>query len=85
MKKKYEKPQIRMERFELKQHIAKCDWDFEGLMSANSCHAESNLDGMPGALFTDTSYGCTEIISAEDYEKYCNFAGSTDWGATWNS
>lgn len=85
MKKKYEKPQIYIEKFELAQHIAKCDWDFEGFTSPESCKAVSNMGGVPGAIFVDAGKGCTEIMDPEDYERYCNFAGNTEWGATWNS
>lgn len=85
MKKKYEKPQVHIERFELAQHVAKCDWDFEGSLSAESCKAESNMGGIPGAIFANGRNGCTEILDPEDYERYCYFAGNTEWGATWNS
>lgn len=86
MKKKYEKPQVRMERFALSQHIASCEWDFEGLLSAESCRAASNLDGLEGwALFANTNNGCTEILDPKVYEGYCVFAGKTDWGVTFNS
>lgn len=87
MKKKYEKPQVRMERFALSQHIAKCDWDFDGALSAASCHADNNsFDGVEGwALFAEQANGCTEILDLKDYEDYCVFAGETAWGATFNS
>lgn len=86
MKKKYVKPQVYMERFELNQHIAKCDWDYEGSLDANNCRAESNLDGAGNmALFASTTNGCTEIIEAGNLEDYCIFAATTEWGTTYNS
>lgn len=86
MKKTYEKPRVYMERFELSQHIAKCDWDFEGNTDANNCYAEANLDGATGALFMSSNIQCSiladELSAGEDY---CVYASSTEWGVTYNS
>ena len=85
MKKKYEKPQVYIERFELAQHIAKCDWDFNQSTDPRSCEAVSNLYGWSDALFSGNVEDCTININPDDYERYCVFAGKTELGATWNS
>lgn len=54
--KKYVKPELFYERFELSQHIADCQWEFEGAKS-NVCPAypdENNL-GSPVLFLADNT------------------------------
>lgn len=56
MMKKYEKPQILIEKFEVSQHIADCFWTMNS--DANgSCTGDANDQGMPAILFSDVQ-GC---------------------------
>ena len=40
--KKYEKPRVYIERFELSQHIAACAWDMSNLKNVQECSAASD-------------------------------------------
>lgn len=73
--KKYVKPELFYERFELNQHIADCDW--EQKTPANStCVAKPDAgtfgEGYPETLFTSTT--CT--IDAEISQDYCYQPGA---------
>ena len=76
--KKYEKPMITLERFELSQNIADCAWKLTS-SSKDSCSAKPDdnffFGSMNGNLFNDSSYGCT-IIAGVQYEDYCYQNGS---------
>lgn len=71
--KKYEKPMITLERFELSHNIANCAWE---LTSANkeSCSATPDQDFFSGSvnqnLFMEGTEGC-KIIAGVNYEDYC--------------
>ena len=80
--KKYVKPELFYERYELSQHIADCTWEtkkpnglktFEG---DGSCIAygdsELGLDG--NILFQSNEMGCT--LLSTDYQDYCYENGS---------
>lgn len=61
--KKYVKPQLFYERFELSQHVANCDWE---LLSASStvCSAKPDSVTKPGVtsnLFTNQVLTCEYI------------------------
>lgn len=83
MKKKYEKPQIYIEKFELAQHIAKCSLEFNNAKDPKECYADSNLDGYDFHVFMKGTEGCDMPVNSE--EEYCNWTGNAQWGATFNS
>lgn len=77
--KKYVKPMITLERFELSQNIADCAWELNNSDKA-SCSAEPDnnffFGSMNGNLFTEgTTNGC-DIIAGVQYEDYCYQNGS---------
>lgn len=75
--KKYVKPMITLERYELTQNIANCAWELQS-GSAESCNAtpdSSILAGMNGSLFTETTKDCV-YIPGVNYEDYCYQNGS---------
>ena len=73
--KKYVKPELFYEHFELSQHIADCAWEL-ALASKEACKADADSallgSGMP-ALFMETGKGC--VLLSEDYESYCYHTG----------
>lgn len=77
--KKYEKPMIIIEEFNLSQHVADCALDFadasgeKTLSDANSCVAYTDADfwGSVFPVFTDANVNCTD-----KYEEYCYTTGS---------
>ena len=73
MKKVYEKPQVYMERFELSQNVAACDWRL-GANTPESCNiAQDNCEDDCGDFtggFTVTPR-CTAVVSS-----YCYTGGA---------
>lgn len=72
--KKYVKPELFYERYELSQHIADCQWEMN-LKNENECIAESDPEAWGGqytTLFTD--YDRCENI---DWENYCYQTGNS--------
>lgn len=76
--KKYVKPMIVLERYELSQTIADCAWELTNA-SADSCSAspDNNIifGGVSGNLFTESTGGCVNIPGV-NYEDYCFQTGS---------
>lgn len=71
MKKKYEKPQIYIEKFELAQHIATCDFKLNNT-DVHSCEAPSESLGMEeSVLFIKSNTDCKI-----EFEGYCYTNGS---------
>lgn len=74
--KKYVKPELFYEHFELSQHIADCAWELTEATDKSNCRAEadSNLlgGGMP-ALFMEAGKGC--VLLSGNYESYCYHTG----------
>lgn len=73
--KKYIKPELFYERYELSQHIADCQWEMN-LANDKVCQALPDQDPFfaPlewGSLFTETAE-CT----IQDWENYCYQTGS---------
>lgn len=73
--KKYVKPELFYERYELSQHIADCQWEMQ-MANENVCQAEPDQDPFfapleGGNLFTETA-GC----QIQNWEKYCYQPGS---------
>lgn len=77
--KKYVKPELFCEQFELTQHIADCAWELN-LQSLDSCLvATADPEKLPGFpnLFAATANGCVYIPTeyGGTYEGYCEFNG----------
>ena len=85
--KKYVKPEMFYERFELSQHIADCAWELtQG--DKNTCAAKPDLNFGNGALaglpplFTDTKI-CT--MTEENFDWYCYHNGAEGFPNTFAS
>ncbi len=82
--KPYKKPTIRVERFELSQHIAACAWDMTNQSDPSTCEATADADwGLPGGLtmFTDSAR-CA--VTPEIFEDYC-YTNGTEGSNLFNS
>lgn len=73
--KKYVKPEIFIEKFELSKHIADCAWELTNSTKEN-CSAAADPDHIPGLpnLFLNSEKGCV-LIPGENYEEYCYHDG----------
>ncbi|MBQ7801719.1 MAG: hypothetical protein IJ375_05290 [Oscillospiraceae bacterium] len=74
--KKYVKPELFYERFELSQHIADCAWELQ-LASKEACIAQGDPEmgmGSLGTLFT-TLQSCYNKTD-EGYQAYCYTNGT---------
>lgn len=73
--KKYIKPELFYERYELSQHIADCAWEFTNHTKEHVCQA--NGDDSKGLgddiLFID-GIACT--IDSGNYQNYCYQSGA---------
>ena len=76
--KKYVKPELFYERYELSQHIADCAWELTSA-KPEDCAAVGDEklfgEGYPDLLFTDTAGSCT--LLDKDYEDFCYQAGTS--------
>lgn len=75
--KKYVKPELFYERFELSQHIADCAWELEFLKDA--CVAKPDTSKFPsdyGTLFT-TVLNCHNTTDDGVYSDYCYHGGGS--------
>ena len=72
--KKYVKPMLFHEKFELSQHIADCAWELNS-PSKESCAAVADPDYLPGLknLFLSDANGC--VYTPETYSAYCYHDG----------
>lgn len=81
--KKYVKPELFFEQFELSQHIADCAWELKN-PTKNTCSATADPNLLPGFdgmnLFMDTSNGCVLIPGNNYVGDYCyqDSVGSTN-------
>ena len=73
--KKYVKPELFYEHFELSQHIADCGWELQS-GNKDSCYAVTDLVqwGYEDTLFTSTNGNCNNKIDA-GYQQYCYESG----------
>ena len=72
--KKYVKPEIFYEVFELSQHIADCTYEWENMVDPAYCYALPDLEKLPFLEGTDSKvfveYGvCTHLRG--DLEEFC--------------
>lgn len=74
--KKYVKPELFYEQFELTQHIADCAWELTNSTKEN-CSAQSDPDYLPGFanLFMQDANGCV-LIPGTNYQDYCYHDGA---------
>ena len=74
--KKYVKPELFYERFELNQHIADCAWELTNPNQSN-CAASADQNLLPGftTLFVSSNAEC-EYIPGVNYEDYCYHDGA---------
>lgn len=74
--KKYVKPELFYERYELSQHIADCAWELKNHSTTEACKAQADTDYLPFSpeetLFTN-SIGC--FYDKSNYEDYCEQNG----------
>lgn len=73
---RYEKPKLYIERFELSQHIASCAWDMSNFKTLEECSAESDEEwiGIPGInAFLELNEKCTD----GPWEDICYTNGSS--------
>lgn len=77
--KKYVKPDLFYEQFELSRHIADCAWEPVN-STKNSCPAKGDGNLLPGYeeiyLFMDSSNGC-DLIPGVNYGDYCYQDGAS--------
>ena len=79
--KKYVKPELFYESFELSQQIAACAYDSENTHSNESCNFTSDLDGT--IIFMDRCGDTTQDPPLPGYrvESYCyHNSTSSPWG-----
>ncbi len=74
--KKYVKPELFYEQFELSQHIADCAWELTN-STKETCSALADPDFLPGLpnLFMNSENGCV-LIPGENYGDYCYHDGA---------
>lgn len=74
--KKYVKPELIYEKFELTQHIADCAWELTN-STKDTCSAQADPDYLPGFpnLFMSDANGCT-LIPGTNYQDYCYHDGA---------
>ncbi len=70
--KKYIKPELFYERYEVSQHLADCAWEYQLASDPHKCKATADPGKLPGlpAIFLDEGVGC-EFTDAQEYENYC--------------
>lgn len=76
--KKYVKPELFYERFELNQHIADCMWEMTA-SNKTVCSAapDANMGYNPGNLFIDSLAACT--LKDHQYGDFC-YENAADQG-----
>ena len=79
--KKYEKPQILIERFELSQNVAACDWDMNNASDKYTCFGDGSDEGYENLFVSENSL-CD--ITEDIIQEYCYTPAATG-NATFNS
>ena len=87
--KKYVKPEIYFESFQLSQHIAACGWDMSNAVDVKQCtsngdnqdvYSENDFIAAYGPVFVDVNASCVT-----KHEAYCYTNGSNDAIRVFNS
>lgn len=74
--KKYIKPELFYERYELSQHIANCQWELDHA-SRDTCIARGeNGSGYENNVLFMTYLACEWTADNGMYEQYCYHAGA---------
>lgn len=78
--KKYVKPELFYEHYELSQHIADCAWELTN-STEQTCAAVADPDFLPDHpnLFASAAYGCVFIpkkYEGGNYENFCYTGGA---------
>ena len=78
--KKYMKPDLFLESFELNQSIAVCGWDMSNQSDKKNCTAlgDETEGNFPVVLFTETPR--CEATEGDVGESYCYEVSSGTWG-----
>lgn len=73
--KKYIKPEVFIEKYELNQHVADCAWELTN-STMDTCSAEADPDIIPGLpnLFVSFDNGC--VFTTDVYGDFCYQNGS---------
>ena len=72
--KKYVKPELFYERYELSEHIADCAWDYNGSTNEYTCIAEPDMEKIPFPFPLFSHAGC--MIAPGDVEDLCYHTAS---------
>lgn len=80
--KKYIKPELFYERYELSQHIADCAWEMH-LKDTQECRAQGEIDKVGTDMFLFTDRAQCDLIPS-DVQDYC-YQNSTTGSTTFIS
>lgn len=75
--KKYVKPELFYENYELSQHIAACHWDLNSA-DRGSCTAEGEWRGQSWILFNNSGDGCN-LYDLDWLPLVCERLSVDDW------
>lgn len=75
--KKYEKPMVVFERFELSHNVANCSTALNHMEADNNCTI-SGVNGVPFENYTVYTEGVNCTYGPEIWENYCKFTGTDD-------
>lgn len=68
--KKYVKPELFFESYELSQNIAACGWDMKNQNQPGDCQAEGDPSwGNPGGILVFTENKCDNVLESYCYEN----------------
>ena len=78
--KKYVKPELFYEHYELSQHIADCAWEWQNLTTESVCVATPDPDSNPlwfeGMLYQLFANAAVCTLLSEAYSDYCYQGGA---------
>lgn len=80
--KKYVKPELFFERYELSQHIAACDWDLNNA-TEEACGFKPDPNGSDSWYPAETVLALSQPVC--NLEDYCYMNSSSDNYNTFNS
>lgn len=82
--KKYVKPELFYEHFELTQHIAACGWNMQSA-DVNNCHAVPDKTGVWGDGFDVKLFAVAGVCEYTKWEDFCFESGASPDGVAFNS